>query len=352
VYLNKNSERKVETIFFREDYGRADMNEVGTIALASRPLEQYTQLFISQTAVKDIERQEFTVVIDYAYGSSLSRVLPSILGTLGCKVFVLNPYPDWKRSPKTPEDREKFATELAEVVVRQKADLGILIHSDGERLELIDELGQPLNRAKLLGMMVSMVAQTTKAGTCRVAVPLTAPSAIETILSHSGGTIVRTKTDPRFLMTVASSVAEKIVMAGDLSGGFIFPGIGEESFHPTFDGIFAFVKTLEMMALHQRRTLSSFAAELPPMHLSHRRVSCPQSENGRVMRILTEEASTWSGTVELLDGIKLIEAPNRWTLVLPDAADPFFDVHAEGNTPADANRRAQQYADRLTELVG
>ena len=211
--------------------------------------------------------------------------------------------------------------------------------------------GQPLNRARLLATLVSMVAQTTRAGECKVAVPINAPSAIEEILSHSGGSVVRTKTDPRFLMNVASLSAEKIIMAGDLTGGFIFPGTAD-AFHPTFDGLFAFVKTLEMMALHQRRTLSSFASELPPMHLASLTIPCPQSENGRVMRLLTEEANNASGKVELLDGIKITEAPNAWILVLPDPSEPLVHVHAEGTSPADANVRVHRYADRIAELVG
>lgn len=348
IYLTKNNERKVETIFFREDYGRVPMDEVGTIAPATRPLEQYTQLFLKQIAAKDIERQDFTVVIDYAYGSSLARVLPPILGQLGCKVFVLNPYPDWKRSPKSAEDREALVGSLAQVVHQQKANLGVLIHSDGERLELVDEQGNPLNRARLLATLASMVAQTNHAG-CKIAVPLNAPSALESILTARGGTVVRTKTDPRFLMNVASASAEKIVMAGDLAGGFIFPGL-EEAFHPTFDGLFTFVKTLEMMAWHQR-PLSSFVAELPTMHLVSQTLPCPQSDNGRVMRILTEEAHNASGSLELLDGIRVVEAPNAWSLVLPDPAEPLIHVHSEGVNPADATARTQRYADRIAELV-
>lgn len=350
IYLTKNNERKVETIFFREDYGRVLMDEVGTINPATRPLEQYTQLFLKQIAAKDIERQEFTVVIDYAYGSSLARVLPPILGQLGCKVFVLNPYPDWKRAPKNARDREQLVAELSKVVHQQKADLGVMIHSDGERLELVDEKGNALNRARLLATLASMVAQTTRAGQCKIAVPINAPSALEGILAHSGGTVTRTKTDPRFLMNVASASAEKIVMAGDLLGGFIFPGT-EEAFHPTFDGLFAFVKTLEMMALHQRRPLSSFVAELPAMHLASRTLPCPQSDNGRVMRLLTEEAHSAPGTLELLDGIRVVDAPNAWSLILPDPAEPLIHIHSEGTSLADVNARTQRYADRIGELL-
>ena len=141
-------------------------------------------------------------------------------------------------------------------------------------------------------------------------------------------------------------------MAGDLAGGFIFPGGADEAFHPTFDGLFAFVKTLEMMALHQGRALSAFTAELPPMHLASRTIDCPQSENGRVMRLLTEDANSSVGKVELLDGIKIADGPNAWTLVLPDPAEPLVHVHAEGSSAADATARVHRAADRIAELIG
>ena len=51
IYLTPNAERKIETIFFREDYGRTDMAEVGEIDFAARTVEQYTQQFYSALKV-------------------------------------------------------------------------------------------------------------------------------------------------------------------------------------------------------------------------------------------------------------------------------------------------------------
>ncbi|MCR8526401.1 hypothetical protein WB334_25835, partial [Escherichia coli] len=101
IYLTTNAERKIETIFFREDYGRTDMDEVGEIEYTSRTIEQYTQQYFSRIKERDVQRRRFKVVVDYAYGR-ISTVLPEILGRLGCDVIALNAYSDYGRAPKTP----------------------------------------------------------------------------------------------------------------------------------------------------------------------------------------------------------------------------------------------------------
>lgn len=342
IYLTKNSERKIETIYFREDYGRADMSEVGQITPAPTTVEQYSRLFLSHIREKDIERRRFRVVVDYAY-SGIATVLPEILGRLGCDVIALNAYTDWRRKPQSTADQQEMIRNLADVVRTLKADLGVLFHSNGERLELVDERGETLYGARLLATIASLVAQTRPGA--RVAVPVTAPSAVEKVLASTSGSVVRTKTDPRFLMTVASIPAEKITFAGDLSGGFVFP-----DFHPAFDGLFAFARILEMLSWLQR-PLSAFAAELPPMFLTRETVRCPWDVKGAVMRALTEEAQALPGQVELLDGIKITDSERQWSLVLPDASDPTFTIHAEGASLVDAEARAKRWAARITELA-
>ena len=343
IYLTSNAERKIETIFFREDYGRTDMDEVGTIDFASRTVEQYTQRIFGQLRERDIVRQRFKVVVDYAYGR-IATVLPELLGRLGCEVISLNAYSEWGRAPKTPQERQALMYNLSQVVLTLKADLGVLIHSDGERMALVDEKGDTLTGARLLATVASLVAQTRPGA--KVAVPVTAPSMIEAVMRRTNGVVARTKTDPRFLMTLSSLTAENVAMAGDLDGGFIFP-----EFTPAFDGMYAFAKTLEMLSWLQR-PLSEFAAELPPVFLSTAEVRCPWDAKGRVMRRLTEESRTATGRTDLIDGIKLTSSEREWVLVLPDAAEPVFHIFAEGTSQESAAARAHEYASKIEAITG
>jgi mannose-1-phosphate guanylyltransferase/phosphomannomutase len=342
IYLAKNAERKIETIFFREDYGRTDMDDVGEIEYAARTIEQYTSRFFQQIKEQDVKRRRFRVVVDYAYGR-ISSVLPDLLGRLGCEVISLNAYSDWARAPKTPVEREALMYNLAQVVTTLRYDLGVLIHSDGERIAMVDEKGEPLTGARLLATLSSLVAQTRPGA--KVAVPVTAPSVIDAVTRRTNSVVLRTKTDPRFLMTHAAHSAENVAMAGDLEGGFIFP-----DFHPAFDGMFAFAKTLEMLSWLQR-PLSEFSAELPPVHLATLLVRCPWEAKGKVMRRLTEETRSANGRTELIDGIKLSDSEQEWVLVLPDAAEPTFHIFAEGYTQDEAMKRAKEYVGKIETIV-
>nr|CAA9252450.1 Mannose-1-phosphate guanylyltransferase / Phosphomannomutase [uncultured Armatimonadetes bacterium] len=343
IYLNVNAERKIETIFFREDYGRTDMEEVGEINFAPRAVEQYNQRFNSKLRTGDIARRRFKVVVDYAYGR-ISSVLPDLLGRLDCDVIALNAYTDAARAPKTLLERQELVYNLSQVVTTLRADLGVMLFSDGERLLLVDEQGDVLTGARLVATMASLVAQTRPGA--KVAVPVTAPSVIESVMRRTNGVVARTKTDPRYLMTLSSLEAEKVAMAGDLDGGFIFP-----DFCPSFDAMFAFAKTLEMLSWLQR-PLSEFSAELPEMYLSSLAVRCPWEVKGKVMRRLTEESRTLTSRADLIDGIKLTDSEREWVLVLPDAAEPVFHVYAEGRTEADARARAQQYVEKIESIKG
>jgi len=341
IYLTVANERKVETIFTRGDYGRAEMSEVGEIALAPNTMEQYTKLFLANVREKDIARRGFRVVVDYAFGA-MAGVLPELLGRLGCDVIALNAYPDWRRTPRTRDERMAHADRLAEVVRTLGADLGVLFDTDGERIEIVDAIGNQLNRGRLLATVTSLVAQTK--ASARIAVPVTAPSAVESVVQARGGSVIRTKTDPRYMMTLASIPNEKIAFAGDMQGGFIFP-----EFHPAFDGPFALAKILEMLSWLQK-PLHEVVAELPSIYMAQHEVPCPWQRKGAVMRALTVEAQESDQNVELIDGVRLIKSANEWVLALPDAAEPIFRVRAEGATLADAHDRAEEWAAKIRIL--
>jgi len=232
---------------------------------------------------------------------------------------------------------------LSQVVLTLRADLGVLFHSDGERIALVDEKGEPLSGARLLAVMASLVAQTRPGA--KVVVPVTAPSVIEAVMRRTNGIVKPTKTDPRFLMTLAAHPAENVAMAGDLDGGFIFP-----DFHPAFDGMFAFAKTLEMLSWLQR-PLSEFAEELPPIYLATANVRSPWDVKGAVMRRLTEESQSGPGRTDLINGIKLSESDQEWVLVLPDSAEPVFHVYAEGQSQDEAVAKAREYVQKIETMM-
>jgi mannose-1-phosphate guanylyltransferase/phosphomannomutase len=213
----------------------------------------------------------------------------------------------------------------------------VRIDTAGEKIFVVDDRGRTLDGGMLLASMAELMLRGTKGAT--IAVPVNAPSAVETVTKRAGGKLVYTKVLPSALMGVATRDSMRLV--GDGAGGFIFPEL-----QPAFDGMFAIVKLLEALARYNTR-MSEVVDNLPPYHLIRVDVNCPWEYKGKVMRILSEQYR--ERREEPIDGIK-IDLGKEWVLVLPDADRPLFHVLAESRSRDAAQALADKYARVVTGL--
>ena len=336
--LERDAERRIEGIFFREDFRRAPLDAVGSLEFLGRTMEYYTEDFLNFVDGEAIARWGPKLVIDYAYGP-LCLLMPLVLGRLGCESTALHAFVDPTRSLETWSARRERVAEMGEVVHVLHADLGLLMGSHGERFAAVDEEGEALVGDDLLLAFVDLVLQTGGAET-RIAVPFSASSGVEEVCARYGATCVRTKADARSLMERAGS-APDLGLAGDSDGGYIFP-----RFLPAFDAMLAVGKLLEVLALSRQR-LSEVRARVPKYYRAGAQVQCPWEHKGTVMRRLHEEARDLP--VEQLDGIK-IQLNGGWVLVLPDVSAPLFHVRAESDKEERAEQFLAQYVARIEEL--
>ncbi len=341
IGIDKGAERKVENLFFREDFRRTPMDEVGRLDFPSRALERYSGAFVSALHAEALREANFRVVIDYAYGNA-SIVLPQILGGLGVEQVALNAYFDAEKVRTFREDRERHLRQLTTVVTSLEADLGVLIDADGETATLVDDAGRIVGRNRLMALLTLLVARAVKGA--RIAMPLTVPTVVEQIAQDNGATIVRTRSDRRSLMALAEQEGSALAFAGGMNYELIFP-----EFQPAFDGIYATAKIMELLAAEHRK-LSELVAMLPPWHVAGRVVPCPWDRKGAVMRSLHDEAAHGNGKVETLDGIRL-PRPDGWVLVLPDATEAAVNVWAEGKSDDEAEHYAEEIAQRVREIA-
>ncbi len=342
IGIDKGTERKIENLFFREDFRRTPMDEVGRLDFPSRALERYTGAFIHSLGANAIKEANFRVVIDYAFGNA-SIVLPQILGTLGVEQIAINAYFDAAKVRTFREDRERHLQQLTTVVTSLEANLGVLIDADGETLTLVDDAGRIVGRNRLMALLTLLVARA-KPG-ARIAMPVTVPTVLERIAEDNGATIVRTRSDRRSLMALAENEGSALTFAGGMNYELIFP-----EFQPAFDGIYATAKIMELLAAEHRK-LSELVAMLPRWHIAGRVVPCPWDRKGAVMRSLHDEAAHGgNGKVDTLDGIRLAR-DHGWVLVLPDATEASVNVWAEGESDDEASYYADEIVDRVKAIA-
>ena len=330
--INKTTERKIENLFFREDFRRVYLDDLGKIEVLpnSEVIGRYTDGLMKVVDTGLIQRRKFQIVMDYANGSS-SLILPGILNRLGCEVIVLNASTEEARISRSLEEIDKDMQRLATITATLNNDIGIRVDPGGERISVVDDRGRVLDGMKMLAVMTSLLLRKNRNGV--VAAPVSAPSALQHIAKRYEGSIMHTKVLAQALMVAAQR--EGVVMVGDGAGGFIFPVM-----HPAFDGMLAILKLLELLAEFEMR-LSEVVDDLPAYYLSRTTVNCPWEHKGKVMRILSEQYR--ERRARPIDGIK-IDLGKEWVLVLPDADRPLFHVVAESVSNEQAQALAEKYA--------
>jgi mannose-1-phosphate guanylyltransferase / phosphomannomutase len=326
-------------VFFREDYRRVYLEEVGRISDAENIEKTYTDAFLRALrpeALAGIAR-DFSLVIDYAY-ANVSQILPSILRRLEIDLVELNANLDDTRIFQSGDLFEEGMERLARIAPVLDAHMGVRIDSGGEKLFLVDDAGRRLPGTQALAAVSALVMAVNGGGT--VAVPVTAPRAFEEIAARHGGKIVRTRATLGALMRTAAQNRD-FLMLGDGDGHYIFP-----SFYPGADGLFAIVKIMELLRLYGKR-LSQVIHELPRYYMNQTRVACRWEHKGKVMRILNQQYQ--DRRLEQVDGVK-IDLGDEWVLILPDPDGPFFYIIAEGTSEAQARVLVEKYAGLVTGL--
>ena len=332
--LSKNAERSIERVFFREDFRRVYLDEIGAIDYAPRVVETYTQGFLKAVNAEAIREAKFHTVVDYAFAPT-SEVLSGILNELGVEVVPLASRVEGDKMSLSEEEFEKELRELTLIAGVLNTHLGVRLDVGGEKIFLVDHRGQYVPEIKAAAAMARLALRTHPGGT--IVVPVHMPSAFEKIAAEHGGRVVRCKLDSHDLMEM--SAREGVVMAADGAGNFVFP-----HFQAAIDGLMATVKLLEFLAVHN----TDLAAEvdgLPAFHLAHRDVSCPWEAKGRVMRLLNQQYK--DRRAELIDGIRILLGEGEWVLVLPDPDYPKFHIYAE----APNGKQVQELVDRYVRIV-
>ncbi|MBC5820779.1 MAG: NTP transferase domain-containing protein [Candidatus Eremiobacteraeota bacterium] len=339
INVDKSSERKIENLFFREDFRRTGMDEVGTLSFPARTLELYTSDMITALRPRALPESHFKVIVDYGYGNA-SLVLPRVLANFGVDIVALDAYYDEAKARTFRTDRERYIDQLRTVTLTLGADLGVLVDHDGESFALVDDRGRVIAGNRLLALIALMVCRARPGAT--IAMPITTPHVIEELIASVGGHVTRTKSDRRSMMALAATDRSSLAYGSGFKQEPIFP-----EFQPAFDALYAIVKVLELLAAEGRR-LHEFNDMLPTWYFRHKVIACPWERKGEVMRSVLDEYQ--GADVEMFDGVR-IAIDGGWFLVLPDASDPAVNVYAEGRTNAEADHLIGDIAQRIETLV-
>jgi mannose-1-phosphate guanylyltransferase/phosphomannomutase len=220
-------------------------------------------------------------------------------------------------------------------------DLGFMIDAGGEKLVIVDEMGNVLDSDRLLALVTKLFLKANP-GTMRIAAPISASMEVDLVAKEHHVEVIKTKDSHLGMMNAATM--QGVSFVGGTRGGFIFAEFGFAT-----DAMFTAAKILELLAVTGDR-FSSIDRELPRLSMVERDVSCPWEIKGRIMRRLTKESEDQKR--DFVDGIKIYRDSGdaiASVLIMPDKERALFHLRAEAIDESSALSLADRYEQKIQQ---
>ncbi len=204
--------------------------------------------FVKNSFPKDKSLEGLKIVIDCANGAAYSMA-PAILWELGAEVIAIGVSPDgFNINEKCGSTHPEL---LIKTVLENKADIGIALDGDADRLLVVDEKGEIIHGDKLIGLIAEKLHNEGSLKKDTVVATQMSNLALEDYLRYFGVSLIR------------ANVGDRYVLEEMKKGGYNFGG--EQSGHivlgdysTTGDGLVAALQVLEIF-LEQKKPVSQIA---------------------------------------------------------------------------------------------
>ena len=284
--------------------------------------------FCKSTFPNDLDLRGMKIVVDCAHGAAY-HVAPDVFHELGAEVVAIGNHPDGLNI-----NREVGATHTAALrvaVLANKADLGIALDGDADRLMMIDAFGEIYDGDQLLfAVLKGRLAQGPVEG---VVGTLMSNLALEHAVGRLGVKFARAKVGDRYVLELMQQ--KRWQLGAENSGHIVCLDR-----HTTGDGIISALQVLASL----RQAGSSLAAFLQELKLY------PQ----RLINVPVVRGFQWQGNAVLQQGVSEVEAELDGTgrvLIRASGTEPLLRVMVEGRDADLVGRSAEKLARLVRQLA-
>lgn len=187
----------------------------------------------------------FKLVVDCANGAAY-KVAPKIFQELGSEVVVIGDQPDGFNINK--ECGSMYPEKLAKEVLRHKADMGIALDGDGDRLILVDDKGEIVDGDEILAISALYLKEKNRLLNNVVVATIMSNFGLDEVLKKHGIRLEKTDVGDRYVIERMRSIGARL--GGEQSGHIIF-----SKYNTTGDGIISALQVLRAMK-HTKNKLS------------------------------------------------------------------------------------------------
>ena len=287
--------------------------------------------------VEAIRAKRFKVVVD-AVNSVGGTVIPDLLEELGAEVIRLNCEPTGNFA-HNPEPIPANLTEICSVVAKEKADLGVVVDPDVDRLALVCEDGEMFGEEYTLVACADYIL--SKVGGGNTVSNLSSSRALRDVTERHGGSYAAAAVGE--VNVVAKMKEVGAVIGGEGNGGVIYP----ES-HYGRDALVGVALFLSLLA-HKGCRMSELKATYPQYHISKNKIQLtPDIDVDKVLAIMLNRYTDYNVTD--IDGVK-IDFPTEWVHLRKSNTEPIIRIYSESRDEDSAERLARGIMNEIGEIV-
>lgn len=336
-FLNDAEGKRVLALAEDESFEFPDVDSIGKVVLR----EDFNLTHIKQVLglklvdVDGVRSRRFKVVVD-AVNSIGGVVIPALLEELGCEVVKVNCEPTGLFA-HNPEPLPQNLTEISEVVVREKADLGIVVDPDVDRLAFVCEDGSMFVEEYTLVAVADYVLSQSVGNTVS---NLSSSRALRDVTEAYGATYSASAVGE--VNVVAKMKEVGAVIGGEGNGGVIYPEL-----HYGRDALVGTALFLTYLA-KRNLTMTELRRTYPAYFASKNKIELTPAID--VDKVLVEIKQKYADEqINDIDGVK-IDFADSWVHLRKSNTEPIIRIYTEAKSMQLADGLAQKFIAEIKQI--
>jgi len=278
----------------------------------------------------------FKVVVD-AVNSTGGFMIPRLLERMGVECVKLYCEPNGK-FPHNPEPLPKNLTEISKLVVEEKADFGIVVDPDVDRLAMVCEDGSMFGEEYTLVAVADFVLSKTPGNTVS---NLSSTRALRDVTNNHNGSYEASAVGE--VNVVDKMKATNAIIGGEGNGGVIYPEM-----HYGRDALIGVALFLTQLA-ERKISAKTLRDSYPNYFISKNKIQLtPEIDVDAILTTLEEKYK--NEQITTIDGLK-IDFQEGWVHLRKSNTEPIIRIYAESEGEEKANKFANDMINEIKELI-
>lgn len=338
-FLNDQQGKQILALAESQDLSFSYVDDLGSRSEVSDFDQRHIDMVLDLPLVdaKLVASKRFKVVVD-AVNSVGGVIIPMLLRQMGAEVIELNCTPDGKFA-HNPEPLAENLTDISKAVVDHKADLGIVVDPDVDRLALIQPNGEMFGEEYTLVAVADYVLSRTPGNTVS---NLSSSRALADITSKYDGCQYASAAVGE-VNVVEKMKQTNAIIGGEGNGGVIYPEL-----HYGRDALVGVGLILTLLA-QKDCTLSDLRRSYPEYVMSKNKIELTPEIN--VDQILDKIKEIFANErITDIDGVK-IDFADQWVHLRKSNTEPIIRIYTEANSTEKAESLALQFIDQIRKIA-